>query len=110
MALNPAMSVESTEWTISTLSESVITVMKSTDKVVPLNLLQRICALLDAVITLMPTPEIIEFPTITPSVIFQCKNVVDLETISHLQVKIISGEQSTITYISELHFLFQVSL
>ena len=84
------MSVSNAERIISILSESLFTMMNYSDNLFPLNLLQRMCVLLDIITSQMPAPAQLGVP-ITRSVIVQCRNIADLECICHLQIKIISG-------------------
>lgn len=93
------MTIEKAEWTISSLSESVITMVKSSDELIPLNLLQRICALLGTLTSQIPTPTQLGFSNNSASVVVQCKNAADLSSICHLQTKIISGD---FTHTSEI--------
>lgn len=85
----------SAEQTISSLSKSLSAVVTSSSKLIPLNLLQQVCAHLDVLAALLPSYSNLGTPT-TQSVIFQCTNVADLAEICHLQIKIISGDVSNI--------------
>ena len=87
------MSVDNAERIISLLSESLLMVINCSDNLIPLNLLQRICSLLDTIISQMSTPTQLGLP-VSPSVIVQCKNIADLNCICHLQIKIISGNNT----------------
>ena len=93
------MSVKNTERIISSLFESLLTIMNFSDNIIPLNLLQRMCVLLDTVTSQMPIPAQIGLP-IAHSVIVQCRNIADLGCVCPLQIKIISGNTMYI-----MHFI-----
>ena len=84
------MSVKNAERIVSSLFESLLSIMNYSDNLIPLNLLQRMCVLLDVITAQMPSPAQIGLP-IAHSVMAQCRNITDLGCICDLQIKIISG-------------------
>lgn len=88
------MSTESAEWTITSLSKILDTMLMSSDKLISLNVLQQMSVLLEALTSLIPTQSHIELHEASDSrsTIRHCSNVADLEGIlCKLQIKVISG-------------------
>ena len=93
------MSIENAEKTITSLSESVKTLLKSSTKVIALNLLQLMSVQLEALSSLMPPLTQIESHKSPKSlsVLMHCGNLVDLLSICELQITIISGNMMVST-------------
>ena len=94
------MSIENAEKTITSLSESVKALLKSSDRLIPLNLLQLMSVQLEALSSLMPPLTQIESHKSPKSlsVLMHCRNLVDLLSICELQIMIISGNVMASTH------------
>lgn len=105
-AASGEVSIENAERTIASLtdtlkSESLLT---SSDQLIPLNLLQQLSVLLEALASLMPTVSQLESSksTESQSVLKHCRNIFDMSCICELQIRIISGNSQ---YHSNFHSL-----
>ena len=94
------MSIENAEKTITLLSESVKVLLKTSNRLIPLNRLQLMSVQLEALSSLMPPlPQIESHKSPRSlSVLMHCRNLADLSSICELQIMIISGSMMSSTH------------